>query len=91
MLEILEQYYPDAGTFGIFVSPDLMSAGSISKRIIPQKVIDTAKLKTGQIMYIMQYTIPVATIDYPVVDGSNIQCPDGTMKTYRFGRWQCIP
>ena len=90
MLEILEQHYPDAGTFGIFISPDLMSAGSISKRKIPQKVIDTAKLQTGQIMYIMQYTIPVATIDYPVVDGSNIQCPDGTMKTYRFGRWQCI-
>lgn len=90
MLEILEQYYPDAGTFGVFVTPNLMSAGSISRRIIPQKVINAAKLKDGQVMYIMQYTIPAMTIDYPVTDGANIQCPAGTMKSFRFGRWQCI-
>lgn len=90
MLEILEEYYPDAGTFGIFIKPDLMSAGSISKRTLPQKIIDAAKLQDGQLMYLMQYTIPVANIDYPVADGSNIACPAGTMKTYRFGRWQCI-
>ena len=90
MLEILEQYYPDAGTFGVFINPNLMSAGSISRRIIPQKVIDSAQLKNGQVMYIMQYTIPTVTIDYPVTDGANIECPAGTMKTFRFGRWQCI-
>ena len=90
MLEILEQYYPDAGTFGIFINPNLMSAGSISRRIIPQKVIEAAKLTNGQVMYIMQYTIPAVTIDYPVTDGANIECPTGTMKTFRFGRWQCI-
>jgi hypothetical protein len=67
-----------------------MSAGSISRRIIPQKVINAAKLKDGQVMYIMQYTIPAMTIDYPVTDGANIQCPAGTMKSFRFGRWQCI-
>ena len=90
MLEILEQYYPEAGTFGIFVKPDLISAGSISRRTIPDKIIDTAKLQDGQLAYVMQYTIPEETIDYPLVDGSNIICPAGTMKTYRFGRWQCI-
>ena len=26
MLEILENHYPDAGTFGVFLNPDLMSA-----------------------------------------------------------------
>jgi hypothetical protein len=90
MLEILEQYYPDAGTFGIFIKPDLMSAGSLSRRAIPQKIITAADLQDGQLIYIMQYKIPVDTIDYPVVDGSNIQCPSNTMKTYRFGRWQCV-
>lgn len=90
MLEILEQYYPDAGTFGVFISPDLMSAGSISRRAIPQKIINAAELTDGQLTYIMQYKIPEATIDYPVVDGSNIECPANTMKTYRFGRWQCV-
>jgi len=90
MLEILEQYYPEAGTFGIFVKPDLISAGSISRRTIPNKIIDTAKLQNGQLVYIMQYTIPEENINYPIVDGSNINCPAGTMKTFRFGRWQCV-
>lgn len=90
MLEILEKYYPDAGTFGVFVSPDLMAAGSVSRRTIPNKIIEAAGLQTGQLMYLMQYTIPDKTIDYPLADGSNIVCPTGTMKTYRFGRWQCI-
>jgi hypothetical protein len=90
MLEILEKYYPDVGTFGIFLNPDLMSAGSISNRKIPSNIINTANLQTGQLVYIMQYKIPEETIDYPVVDGSTIICPSGTMKTYRFGRWQCI-
>lgn len=90
MLEILEKYYPDAGTFGVFINPDLMSAGSVSRRTIPQKIISATQLETGQLMYLMQYKIPDETIDYPVVDGSNIICPMGTMKTFRFGRWQCI-
>ena len=90
MLEILEQYYPDAGTFGIFAKPDLISAGSISRRTIPDKITNTAKLTNGQLVYIMQYTIPDENIDYPLVDGSDLVCPGGTIKTYRFGRWQCI-
>ncbi len=90
MLDILEQYYPEAGTLGIFIKPDLISAGSISKLTIPNKIIESAKLQNGQLVYIMQYTIPEETIDYPVVDGSDLVCPAGTMKTYRFSRWQCI-
>ena len=90
MLEILEKYYPDVGTFGIFLGQDIISANSITNRKIPQNIIDTAKLQTGQLVYIMQYKIPEETIDYPTVDGSTIDCPSGTMKTFRFGRWQCI-
>lgn len=90
MLEILEKYYPDSGTLGVFINPNLMSAGSVSSRAIPKKIIEAAGLKTGQLMYLMQYTIPDKTIDYPLVDGSNIVCPTGTMKTFRFGRWQCV-
>ena len=90
MLEILEHYYPDVETFGIFLDSQLMSAGAIARRSIPQKVINSAQLVDGQLTYIMQYKIPEDTIDYPVIDGSAIDCPSGTMKTYRFGRWQCI-
>lgn len=90
MLEVLEKYYPDAGTFGIFVNPDLMSAGSISRRTIPNKIINAANLKPGQLIYIMQYKIPETTIDYPTVEDTNVVCPPDTIKTFRFGRWQCI-
>ena len=90
MLEVLEKYYPDAGTFGIFIKPNLMSAGSISRRTIPNQIISTANLQDGQLTYIMQYKIPEKTIDYPTVEDDNLQCPPDTIKTYRFGRWQCI-
>ena len=90
MLEILEQYYPDAGTFGIYSKSGLMSAGAVAHRAIPQKIASNAQLTDGQLVYIMQYKIPEATIDYPIADGSDINCPGNTMKTYRFGRWQCI-
>ena len=90
MLEVLERYYPDVGTFGVFVDSSLMAAGSVAHRSIPKKVIDTADLTEGQLTYIMQYKIPEATIEYAVVDDSDINCPPNTMKTYRFGRWQCI-
>lgn len=90
MLEILEKYYPDAGTFGVFMNPNLMSAGSVANRSIPERIISAARLQKGQLMYLMQYKIPDQTIDYPLVDGSGIECPGGTMKTFRFGRWQCV-
>jgi len=90
MLEILEKYYPDVGTFGVFLNPDLMSAGSISNRQIPKNIIDAASLQRGQLVYIMQYKIPETTIDYETVDAPNIDCPAWTIKTYRFGRWQCV-
>ena len=90
MLEVLEKYYPDVGTFGIFLNPDLMSAESVSRRTIPTKIIKAADLQDGQLTYIMQYKIPEMTIDYPTVDGSNIICPPDTTKTFRFGRWQCV-
>lgn len=90
MLEVLEKYYPDTGTFGVFTDPELMSASTTVNRKIPKKIIDAASLKAGQLAYIMQYKIPEETIDYPLMDTANIDCPAGTMKSYRFGRWQCV-
>ena len=90
MLEILEKYYPDSGTLGIFSNNELISASSVTRRQIPKKIIEAAKLQDGQLIYIMQYKIPKASIEYPIEDATNIVCPAGTMKTFRFGRWQCI-
>ena len=90
MLEILEKYYPDAGTFGIFLDKSLITAGAVSWRKIPTNIINSAQLQDGQLVYAMQYKIPNITIDYPTNDTSDINCPANTEKTYRFGRWQCI-
>ncbi|MCQ2574651.1 MAG: hypothetical protein MJ156_00920 [Alphaproteobacteria bacterium] len=91
MLEILEQYYPDAGTLGIMQNNELLTAGSVTKRAIPAAIIKTGEITDGQLIYIMQYTIPEEPINYETYDETNdILCPAGTLKTYRFGRWQCI-
>ena len=90
MLDILEKHYPNAGTFGIFSNSELLAATSITRRQIPKKIIDAAKLQDGQLVYIMQYKIPEVTTEYPLSDETNIVCPAGTIKTFRFGRWQCI-
>jgi len=90
MLDILEQYYPDAGTFGILQNNQIISANSVTNRTIPENIIKASQLQNGQLIYVMQYKIPKMQIDYPTEDISDIVCPTGTVKTYRFGRWQCI-
>ena len=90
MLEILEQYYPDAGTFGVFLDKNLMTAGAVSWRKIPSNIIKSAQLQDGQLTYVMQYKIPDSVTDYQLNDTADINCPADTEKTYRFGRWQCI-
>lgn len=91
MMEILETYYSDAGTFGLLYENSIMSGGTVSKRIVPAEIISEMNLSDGQLVYLTQYEIPDAgtgeEIGLPSVD---IVCPVGTAKTYRFGRWQCV-
>lgn len=90
MMEILERYYSDAGTFGLFQEGKIMSGGTSSKRAVPAAIIDKMELIDGQLIYFTQYEIPDTITTYDTVVDENIVCPTGMAKVYRFGRWQCI-
>lgn len=90
VIEILEKYYPTANTFGVLMDGFIIS-GSNSKKQLPESVIESAKLSNGQLIYFTQFDIPDITTEYAQSDNSDITCGLGTVKTYRFSRWQCIP
>lgn len=89
MMEILEQEYSDAGTFGIFNDNVIMSGGTSTKRIVPKTIIKELELTPGQLVYLTQYEIPDNQTEYVINIAQDIECPVGTVKVYRFGRWQC--
>lgn len=90
MLEILEEYFPDAGTFGIFMDGKIMVGGTTGARIVPDAITDEMELQNGQLVYMTQYEIPTEETVFTTTVQSDVICPIGTIKTYRFGRWQCI-
>ena len=90
MMEILEQDFADAGTFGIFQDAVIVSGGTATKRTVPSGIISEMKLQNGQLVYMTQYEIPDTDKDFATNAGIDINCPAGTTAAYRFGRWQCI-
>ncbi len=90
MMEILESEFSDAGTFGIFYDNVIMSGGTSTKRIVPQAIITEMGLTPGQLVYMTQYEIPGTQTEYKINIAQDIRCPTGTVKIYRFGRWQCV-
>ena len=90
MMDVLEQYYSDAGTFGILRDKMIMSGGTSYLRAIPAEIVDAMELTDNQLVYFTQYEIPDPATVYDLAASPDIICPVGTAKTYRFGRWQCI-
>ncbi len=90
MLEILDEYYSDTVSFGIFLNNSIISGGNKSKQTVPAAIISSLKLSDGQLVYMTQYDIPDTPTEYSAPDSADIICPAGAIKTYRFGRWQCI-
>ena len=91
MMNILERYFSDSGTFGLLQDNYIISGGTVTKRIIPNAIIKEMKLQDGQLVYLTQFEVPETSAEFSAVDtGEGIICPVGTAKTYRFGRWQCI-
>lgn len=90
MMEIMEEYYADAGTFGLLMDGNITSGGLGTQRTVPPAMIKDLELTDGQLVYLTQYEIPDATTNFVATDGGDVRCPAGTVKTYRFGRWQCI-
>ena len=90
MMSILETHYADVGTFGVFIDGQIVSGGS-TKRNIPRAITKDNPVTDGQLVYLTQYSIPDAETEYETTDATNIICPAGTVKIFRFSRWQCIP
>ena len=91
IMDILENEYSDAGTFGIMEDNVIVSGGTTSKRIIPKTIIEHMDLTPGQLVYMTQYKIPETVNVANINTVEDIICPTGTVKVYRFGRWQCTP
>ncbi len=90
MMEILEQHFSDAGTFGIFQDKVIISGGTATKRSVPAGIISDMELQDGQLVYMTQYEIPDTDKEFTAPSIADVECPAGTVKAYRFGRWQCI-
>ncbi len=91
MMGILEEYYSDAGTFGIFVDGKIMSGGTNNRRPLPDAIVKKMELVDGQLVYMTQYEMPDTQTEFSIPYAEDVDCPAGTAKTYRFGRWQCVP
>ncbi|MGN0917309.1 MAG: hypothetical protein ACI4NZ_03830 [Candidatus Enterousia sp.] len=90
MMEILEKYYADSGTFGIFQENKIVAGGTSNKRSVPKSIISEMELTDGQLVYMTQYEVPDSETEFTATNAPDIICPVGTAKTYRFGRWQCV-
>lgn len=90
MMEILEKYYSDAGTFGVLNDGMIVSGGTSMRRQIPAEIVKNMELVDGQLVYLTQYEIPDAGVVYDIAPTPDIVCPVGTAQAYRFGRWQCV-
>ena len=90
ILEILNDYYPNANTFGVLMDGYIIS-GSNNKKRIPDSILKDKDMENGQLVYMTQFDIPDVMTQYIKNDNKDIVCGVGTIKTYRFSRWQCIP
>ncbi|MBO7067017.1 MAG: hypothetical protein J6W40_05365 [Alphaproteobacteria bacterium] len=89
MMEILEQHYANVGTFGVLIDNQIVS-GSGTKRNMPKPVTKEYNVSDGQLVYLTQYSIPDVETEYETTEADDMRCPAGTVKVFRFGRWQCI-
>ena len=100
MLEVIEKFYSDKGTFGIYdeTNHGLLTADATGFRPISVAIYDdnSANLSEGQLVYVMQYKIPYI-YEYPdptctPVSGSceNCEnCPEGTTPDFHYGFCTC--
>ncbi|MBD5391561.1 hypothetical protein HDR66_02020, partial [bacterium] len=79
MMEIMEEKYADAGTFGIFQDGTIISGGTANRRIVPKGVISDINMENGMLVYLTQYEIPDTEIEYATPDEYDLQCPAGTV------------
>ena len=91
MMEILEEHYADAGTFGLFNDNKIISGGTATKPVVPSALVSQMQLSDNQLVYLTHFERPRLVTSNTDFVTEDIWCPVGTTKTYRFGRWQCVP
>ena len=52
MMEILEKYYADVGTFGVFMGKQIVSGGG-TKRDIPSAILKSHEFQDGQLIMLL--------------------------------------
>ncbi len=90
MMEILEEYYADSSAFGLLQDNAIMAGGTTNKKIVPDAIAEKLNLQNGQLVYLTHYETPDTILPQARQISENIVCPTGTIKTFRFGRWQCV-
>ena len=92
MMDVLERYYSDAGTFGLFDVNGLKTASSSNfYEITPSTIISGAGLQNGSLVYYMESTAPVTPVDPEDPDNPENPCPADTKAFFIFGQWYCRP
>ena len=89
MMDILEKNFTTSGTFGIYQNDVIIVAGTSTKQTLPKTMVDKLGLENGQLMYMTNYDIPDPERVFTDPETENVNCPAGTQKVFRFGRWQC--
>ena len=94
MLDIIEKYYQDKGTFGIYEDNKLL-APSVSGHIDINPVIsgtdsENPRLENGKLVYVMQYKIPYSDAE-PVNPDDPEECnPPKILMTTADGESVCV-
>ena len=89
MMDILEKNFTTNGTFGIYQNGLIMIAGTSTKQTLPKAMVDKLGLENGQLIYMTNYDIPDPERVFTDPGVEDVNCPAGTQKVFRFGRWQC--
>ena len=92
MMDVLERYYPNAGTFGLFDGGVLKTpASSEVYEISPATISSGANLEDGELVYYMESGSQVVPVEPDDPDNPENPCPDDTKAFFIFGQWYCQP
>ena len=85
MLDIIERYYQDKGTFGIYENHKLLTASSSGNVEINSVIYGTdssnARLQGGELVYVMQYKIPWTQEEIPDPEDPDSCVPPSVLMT----------
>ena len=94
IMEALEDRYKNNANFGVMMEDSkeswLMSAGG-GKYSVPPAVAKSAKLESGQLVYISQIEFKAPTEASEGTIAARVPCAAGELSVMKYGRWTCAP